>query len=423
MSKMMRFLGIAVVAIALTACGEDSLVTTDTTAPSKTGGAGAGGGPGAGSSQSGTPHTIAVSSPLTKAISNLGGGFYSRIGKVIVTDKDGNPAPVGTVVNFNIIDTIIAQGVINSENGDSISASILTDLGMTLGGGVIIPGGGFTGAYAIRNNAFHFLNEGQADSLLLTFAEEEDKYRKISTVNSNFLEVTSPYYNDYPSGPYVTGMTGYVAGASLLGVKVGGFDADGVSTSQATTDEDGLVTFKVTYPANSDTILTGCYYSDIENNIFSLDSRSEPTGSAETFLIAQVAGYPDVVLVVKDFCFSSISPSSLDPFPTVLSKVEDITILVRDASESAGGDNIPLPFVPVKASVAATVGDPIILVNDIVLTDEYGVATFNFTLDPNVAAGDTATITFSIRNFDPNAATTSVKFTQPLNAPPALAVP
>lgn len=97
-------------------------------------------------------HSIVLTYPITESIENLGGGVYKRIGKAIVTDREGNPVPDGTKVYFNIIDSIFAKGTISSNDGDSIADTVLTDNNPTMADGTLTT---FDTAYVIRNEAYH----------------------------------------------------------------------------------------------------------------------------------------------------------------------------------------------------------------------------------------------------------------------------
>jgi len=93
------------------------------------------------------PHTIVLSYPISDSIENLQGGFYRQIGKVTVTDSEGNGIP-GVTVNLKLIDSIIAQGTIQAP--DYISGSIIHDTNPVDGGGNAVA---FNTAEVYRNDA------------------------------------------------------------------------------------------------------------------------------------------------------------------------------------------------------------------------------------------------------------------------------
>lgn len=363
--------------------------TTDTTGESGTGTTTTG-------STTNAAHTIVLTYPQLNSIEDLGGGVYRRIGKAIVSDNEGNPVPDGTKVYLNLIDSVIAQGTITTADGDSITGAVLTDTNPTLGDGTTVTA--FDTAYVERNEAYHFIEQG--DHIFLTSldgtvnADPEDKNRIISSedgsITNTTLTVTQDYENDYPNSTYATGVTDYVIGVSALGGKVLGVEADGslVNTGYSVT-ENGVATFYVTYPATIETIRTGCGNP-------SDDTRALPAGSARVYLVASAG--TEATTVDDDFCFSSIASWSMAVFPT--SSISGTTSLSVELED--GGDTVNLPFVYVTSGVEYTTNTGGLTVT---LDDPQGLGAGRYRTDTggwfyptiNVAGGasdDEATVTF-----------------------------
>ncbi len=288
------------------------------------------------------PHTIVLSYPVSNSIEDLKGGFYRRIGKVTVTDSEGNGIP-GVRVNLKLIDSIIAQGTILSADGDYISGGILHDTAPLDGGGNATT---FANAEVYRNGAVRKIQFG--DHVLLFNADEADKRRYVSDLvpQNTDLYVLTPYINGYPNILYDSSNTNktttYVIGASLLGGSISG--STGISDS-TTTDSQGIGTFYITYPNSVEYVNTGCGNSNI-------DTRHSPTGSSRVLVAAWVND--DVAAISTDFCFSPIAEGTIEPDGLTVSTGSTVTFVVRD-----GGDKVPIPFngVYVNGSFAGTTGE------------------------------------------------------------------
>ncbi len=345
----------------LQACGgaSDSSSTVTTVAPGAIG-----------------PHTIAISYPISDSVQNLGGGFYRRIGKVTVTDSEGNGI-AGVVVNLRLIDSILAQGTIMNGTADYISSTTLFDTNPTLGDGTTATT--FDQAWVSRNDSIRFIRDG--DHVLLFNAEEADKRRFVSTTSpgTNTLYVGNPYTNGYPNAVYDSSTpertTSYVIGASLLGSYVTG--TTGVA-NQTVTDSEGIGTFYVTYPNSVRYINAGC------PDALPRDSRYPPTGSSQVLIAAWAND--DVTAVNYDFCFSPIAGGTFEPDSITVSAGTTVSFVVRD-----GGDSVAIPFTYVSFTDGAATfpaGQ---------YTDANGVITVTFptpgTVKLHANRGATTTIT------------------------------
>ena len=355
----------------------------------------------------GTAHTIAITWPNTNAIEDLGGGVYRRLVSAIVTDKDGNAVPDGTLVSLNVIDSILASGMITTTvAGDSIAGSVLTDMG---GGSSFFGYGvGFDSAHIYRNAAIRYITSG--DQVLLINADEEDKARVASSaaLTNNTITTTEAYIGTYPNATYETDgfPASYVVGASLLGIEVSSAaaeDSEGTGSKRATgvaSTEEGIATFHITYPANVDTILSGC------PGMPAIDTRSSPVGSADVYLVASVNSA--VTAVSDEFCFRAIAGGTITTNPSTITGagVEPVTLVLRD-----GGDGVRLPFSDITTELEVSGTLDVDLANEYT-TNAIGEAVATITVTGG-ASGDSATITFTGNQFGSTAATGSVEITIP----------
>ncbi len=401
MSSIKKISGVVLVGavLALAGCGNDDSTTTGglsggTTGGGTTGGGTTGGGNGTGTggttgSSTTTAHTIVLTYPFLDRIQNMGGGVYRSKAMAIVTDSEGNAVPDGSVVSFNIIDSVIARGSISTAAGDSITGAVLTDADPTKANGTTATN--FVDSYVERNAAHRFITSGD-HVFLVNKADAEDKNRVISSaagsIGATTLTMTSSYSKAYPNTVYSSGMTEYVVGASLLGAEISGLDTDGNLRTGSAVTKEGIATFYVTYPANSSTINTGC------GSVSSVDTRALPLGSADVYLVASAAN--SVTTVDDRFCFGSIAGWTLTPDFNTISGTATIKMLLED-----GGDKVNLPFVGVATSVVITKntgGITVTLDNQgsgpgVYVTDQYGWFSSTITVAGG-ASGDTATITY-----------------------------
>ncbi len=251
-------------------------------------------------------------------------------------------------------------------------------------------------------------------------ADEQDKYRLVAdtTIGNTTLPVTAAYQNVYPSPSgttpsYASGETNYVVGASLLGAQIAG-ESQGGTTSATTLDGgttattnsstlsagvattvNGVAHFRITYPANVNTVNTGCTNS-------SLDTRVTPTGSARVILAAYVN--ESVSTISNSFCFGVVTDGSITPDVDSIGRngVTDIPFELRD-----GGDEIAVPFWNVRASVTLApaagsgitvqVGSPTDPASGYVVTGSDGWGTVRITVSGGIS-GDSATVTLRALN-------------------------
>jgi len=419
----------ASLALGLSACGSNDSNSTGSGVAGLVGSSGDASGTGTGTTTTGSAtvnpaHTIVLTYPITDAIENVGGGVYRRLVSAMVTDNEGNPVPDGTKVFLNVIDTILAQGTIDSAAGDSITGSALTDVNPTLADGVTATT--FDTAYAVRNGAYHFVHEG--DHVFLTSNAYDpnvtpnsfvsDKNRLVDSFTANVVNVTTGYNNDYPNSTYATGVTDYVVGVSALGAEVLGKDAaasssstssttsttdttsDTTSSSSSTsssyvnegysTTQNGVANFYITYPANVNTIHTGCT-DDTDRRVFPLESGK--------VMVVASAG-TEATTIDQRFCFGSIIPWTMDKIPAEIGEgTYSVTVTPRD-----GGDTIPIPYERIFTNVKVTSGSISVTLAKTsdassapFYTDRYGDADIDVTITDMSAnhAGGTVEITFS----------------------------
>lgn len=285
---------------------------------------------------SGPAHSIAVSYPSQNAITDMGNGIYRRLGGLLVTDRYGNKVSDGTVVNLGVLDSVIlsnttpvinygfASSIADGNATTSAGVNTLSDPSNSL----------FSSANIIRNNSARYIE--QSDRVLLLNAQAADKTRFVSTRPQQVSElmVARPYTND------ATNLQ-YIVGAALLGAQVSGVDAskNELVSGQAVT-ADGNATFYLTYPANRNTILTGCLDPLI-------DTRQQPVGSSQVWLIASVSN-TDATTLDNQGCFSAMSDLQLINLTGTsnFSGSGNIMLQALDATD------IELPFMPVTSSVS-----------------------------------------------------------------------
>ena len=390
----------------LTGCGGEDVFTTG--GADGTGNGGGNGVPGSGA-QTGNVANIAITFPYTDAILKAGAGLYQMKGSAFVTDVDGNTVPDGTEVKFKIIDSIKAQGIIDTGSSDSISGAVITDNGATLGDGVTATS--FDAAYVIRNNAYEFIDTQDQvflvpqvffDPLLprpgTPAGSKADMARSVASHTGATLTVTSSYANAYPNATYPTGTTGYVIGGSHIGVEVAGIDANDVATTGIGSTIDGVANFKITYPASPATLGLGC---------IGADPRYLPVGSADVLLMASNSS--GSVAVIDEPCLSHIADGTLTPSVTAISGSSEINVLFVD-----GGDKIPVPFSGIIATVDESGGATLTFDGGnksvTYITDTSGYIASNVTVTGG-ATGSKATITYTVDG-EPGV-TTIVELTHP----------
>lgn len=326
------------------------------------------------SAQVNAAYTIAISVPQTNAITQLEGeaaGFYSVVGAAIVTDRNGNPAPDGTIVHLDAIDTIIATGT-----ADSMTGTAFSDSAPTLADGT---GTSFTTAAVSRDGAQRFI---QKDDLVLIVdgADSVDKNQVVANNPSSMtsLDVTRTYSRTYPSSVYTT--SSYVIGQSLMGVSLVGVDEGGTKTPGIAKTKDGIAGFRMEYPANNRTIHLGC------SGVPAIDTRFSPVGSADVYVVARLDDHR-VTTISDQFCFYSMLDVSLTAVPTDLSATGSVTLTAKDD----GG--IALPYTTLTPSVAID-GTLAVTASSCTTVALTGRCVSTITVAGG-ASGDSATVTYT----------------------------
>jgi hypothetical protein len=313
---------------------------------------------------SGPAHAINFTYPLTNAIINVGIGNYARKGSVVVSDRYGNAVVDGTIVNLGMIDTVIASGV----DGDTATdAGALTSVATDL-----------STASVTRNGISRLIAANDRVLLFDAVASDKSRFAASAATGANTLPVQTPYTGAE------TGRA-YVVGATELGATVAGVDGSGNLTPGLVTTANGIGEIRITYPANVETILTGC-------GLAVPDARTIPADSGDIYVVGSVSD-TDATTITSKFCLSAIAGSTLSPQPDTISSTETVNLALAD-----GGDGIPLPYVPVTTFVTITKNDSGTLTVDATTagcanTDITGSCTATITVGGG-ATGDAATVTF-----------------------------
>ena len=318
---------------------------------------------------SGPADTIILTSPVTDAIENVGGGVYRRKLTAIVSDRYGNSVADGTVVNVGLVDTVLAQ----STTGETTTSSTtFTDNTTFLTDGSATD---FINAEVVRNGVQRFIEAN--DRMLITTAAAEDKSRFVGSVsNVADIEVQSAYQDTE------TGLT-YRIGASMLGGTMFGVASDNSLVPGTSTTVAGLANLTMQYPADINAINTGL--------VPVLDTRVDTAGSA-TVLIVASSSSGGATTISEGFYFAPIAGFTVTgPAGAALSGgggTVTFTYAVRD-----GGDTVRVPFWPVSA--VQTGGDFAVTVSVLEANSRSsatGTFDVQFTVPGAVTTGDTATV-------------------------------
>lgn len=189
-----------------------------------------------------------------------GGGVYSRIGTLLVTDKYGNAVPDGTAISLGLLDSVVAKGK-GSIKGKSPKLSGRSngkfDFDTRCNTSQDCDPAGFNfRSKIVRNDTMQGIEDGYR--VIIPNAKAEDKGRFVKGgPNSNFLTVEQDYINNLNPAEFVVG-------ASLLGGEIAGIDENGNPQTGTGATRRGRLPFRVTYPADRDTIGVGCYGSDLK---------------------------------------------------------------------------------------------------------------------------------------------------------------
>lgn len=299
-----------------------------------------------------TPSSIALTYPRVSTITHLTDkagtktGIYSYAGSVTVTDRSGNAVADDTIVQLDVIDTIIAQGTIGA--GDSVTGSILTDTNSTFSDDFTIGAADFSTANVNVSGASIGI-DNQSLVLITNGADKRDQKRTVSSVTGNTVTTTSGYTGTYPNSSYVSGTSTYVVGKTTVGMDILGIDPDtGDKLVGYSKTKDGKASFRIEYPANDNTIGIGCYAADVDTRFTTLNSRN-------VWVTAQINA--DLTIVDNQACFSHILPDAFSPAAKTVPSGSDVDLRLADA------ENVSLPFYTVEPSLSgAATGDDCITV-------------------------------------------------------------
>ena len=341
--------------------------------------------------QTGTTANIAITYPAAGSIEQLldtsgfPTGVYSFSGSVVVTDKNGNSVPDGTLVQLDVIDSVLAQGTIAA--GDSITGTTFTDSNPTITDDLGIGAADFTTAHVNEKGASYFI-DSESLVILTSAADRQDQVRLVSAKTANTITVSSAYNSTYPNTTYPSGLTNYIVGRTTLGMKVVGYDPEtGETTDSFTRTKAGIGSFRIEYPANANTIRVGCGDGVTTTAIPSIDTRY-PTLNTRDVWVRATAADNDAITVADDTaCFYHILPQG---FTTIAAKqgagnTYTHTIRLTDAN------NVGLPFYVIPPAVSGgvvTIADTCITTLDGWCTvDVNGAVGAKITYQPPANAG------------------------------------
>lgn len=343
----------------------------------------------------GAPANIAITYPSVSAIEHLtdaGGlktGVYSLSGSVVVTDKNGNAVADDTIVQLDVIDSIMAQGTIGA--GDSITASSFTDTNPTITDDAGIGAADFTTAHVSEGGSSFFI-DSQSMVMIIDAADRQDQARFVSSTIANSITVTSPYNSTYPNTSYPSGSTDYIVGRTTVGMKIVGIDPDtGDKTEGVGKTKNGIASFRLEYPANDDTMSIGC------GTVPANDIRFPTLNTRDTWVRA-TAGSDAITIVNDDACFAHILPETFIPSAIVIPSGDSFTLRFVDA------EGVSIPFATIPAlGVDVFAGGGVLAGGTDCVTDRYGYCNVTVTGD------QTDTITY----YTPDAGGTPAVFTIP----------
>lgn len=272
---------------------------------------------------SGPAASIVFTQPITNAITNLGGGNYRLTGSIDVRDQYGNNVPDGTVLNLAAIDSVVVH-----DNTGATTAGVGT---LTRSGNSLEtvrcnePGNGreATSCNAASASSFSttITRNGTSrgaqvnDTLVLRNAVSRDKKRTVKTVDSA-TQVTAQ--STFTAALTATTTTNPNNGEFWLGTQASGVNISGVQTSggfttgKATTT-NGIAPIVVDYPANSNSILLGCYGYPGSDGSYSQVDRRDSVPQSRQVILAATAGNNVTGINAGDFCFKAIAGVKVTP--------------------------------------------------------------------------------------------------------------
>jgi adhesin/invasin len=326
---------------------------------------------------SGPAASITFTQPVTNAIQNLGiasnnadgqarPGIYRLVGSVAVRDRYDNNVPDGTVINLSGIDTALlhdntgtttAGGNTVSRSGNSLMTTRCNEPSSPnneAAGCNTASASSFTTSVT-RNNSSRAAQAG--DLVLLRKAVSQDKKRALSSVNSATQITVNAAYGSTP----LTATTStdpnngeFWVGTQALGSVINGTDASNKYTTGSGITRGGVVPIALEYPANVNSILTGCYsYASPDGHMRDVDRRDSVPQSRQVVLAA-TAGNGVTGTTAGSFCFKSIAGTTVTPAASKIGLAPNGGAAINGLTVRDGGDTIPLPFVGIACNVSYT---------------------------------------------------------------------
>ena len=326
---------------------------------------------------SGPAASITFTQPITNAIQNLGiasnnadgqarPGIYRLLGSVAVRDRYDNNVPDGTVINLSAIDTALlhdntgtttAGGNTVSRSGNSLITTRCNEPASPNNeaqGCNTASSSSFTTSVT-RNSSSRSAQAG--DLVLLRKAVSQDKKRALSSVNSATQITVNSAYGSTPltaTTPTDPNNGEFWVGTQALGSVINGTDASNKYTTGSGTTRSGVVPIAFEYPANANSILTGCYgYVGPNGHIVDVDRRDSVPQSRQVVLAA-TAGNGVTGTTAGNFCFKSIAGTTVTPAAAKIGLAPNGDAAINGLTVRDGGDTVPLPFVGIACSVSYT---------------------------------------------------------------------
>ncbi|MDO9453178.1 MAG: Ig-like domain-containing protein [Stagnimonas sp.] len=305
---------------------------------------------------SGPPTTIVFTNPVSNSVANLGGGSYQRRGQVIVTDRYGNSVPDGTVVNFGVIDSVMMH---DNSGGTTAGAATLTRNGPSLitrrctteplNGGIASscnPAPSDFTSPITRNDVPRRIQAN--DTVLLRNATDGDKRRFVAVDPSATPSKPAPtamelsVHKNY--GETNTMLEMWV-GAALSGGEIFGFDASGTNLSKGTgIVKDGIADFRLTYPANARSILTGCYGYPSANGAYDARDLRDAVPQSRQVVVSADSGTTATTIRNGTFCFTGIAPVVVSVDSNSVRVPPGAAVPAVGLTLTDSGDGVSLPF-------------------------------------------------------------------------------
>ena len=284
---------------------------------------------------SGPPHTILFSRSSNDGLINLSifglGGVYCQMGSVLVTDRYGNAVPDGTTLSLGLVDAILQEG----------SGKISKDSNRIMDSS----GHSFDLATTQVNGAVRQIQVGDR-VLIPTDVTPANRSRFVQTMGgADWLDVDSVYKSDAEN-------ISYFVGAALRGGAIHGYaEVSNNSscepaklTTGVTRTTGGIAPLRITYPANEETILNGCFED------MTMDTRYGNPRSSQVLAIASTGDASMTTIDKGGFCFHAAAPFSLKAVPDVVGSSTAMVVTLKDAS------SVPVPFIPVTCTAVTETG-------------------------------------------------------------------